>query len=66
MLANFSFWIWETIITQLLTAVFHSISFFVKEKPRNEKEKQLIEPVKGYKIEMGAGIKRVSDNSLSG
>lgn len=58
MLANFSFWIWGTIITQLLTAIFHSISFFVKGKPGNEKEKQLIELVKDYKIEMGAGIKR--------
>ncbi|MGZ8553038.1 MAG: LIC_13387 family protein, partial [Chitinophagaceae bacterium] len=43
---------------QLLTAIFHSISFFVKEKPGNETEKQLIELVKDYKIEMGAGIKR--------
>ncbi|MGZ8508915.1 MAG: LIC_13387 family protein [Chitinophagaceae bacterium] len=56
--ANFSYWIWGTIITQLLTAIFHSISFFVKEKPGNETEKQLIELVKDYKIEMGAGIKR--------
>jgi len=58
MLANFSFWIWGTIVTQLLTAIFHSISFFVKEKPRNEKEKQLIELVKDYKMDMGAWIKR--------
>ncbi len=58
MLSNFSFWIWATIIAQSLTAIFHSISFFAKEKPRNDKEKQLIELVKDYKIDMGAGIKR--------
>lgn len=58
MLSNFSFWIWGTIIVQLLTAIFHSISFFAKEKPRNETEKQLIDLVKGYKIDMGAGIKK--------
>jgi hypothetical protein len=58
MLSNFSFWIWGTIIAQLLTAIFHSLSFFVKEKPRNDKEKQLIDLVGGYKIDMGAGIKR--------
>jgi hypothetical protein len=58
MLSNFSFWIWGTVIAQLLTAIFHSISFFVKEKPGNETEKQLIDLVKDYKIDMGAGIKR--------
>jgi hypothetical protein len=58
MLSNFSFWIWGTIIAQLLTAIFHSISFFAKEKPRNETEKQLIGLVKDYKIDMGSGIKR--------
>ena len=58
MLSNFSFWIWATIIAQLLTAIFHSISFFVKDKPRNDTEKQLIDLVKGYKIDMGGGIKK--------
>ena len=58
MLSDFSFWIRGTIIAQLLTAIFHSISFFVKEKPRNETEKQLIDLSKNYKIDMGAGIKR--------
>lgn len=58
MLSNFSFWIWGTVIAQLLTAIFHSISFFVKEKPGNETEKQLTDLVKDYKIDMGAGIKR--------
>lgn len=58
MLSNFSFWIWATIISQLLTAIFHSISFFVKDKPRNDSEKQLVDLVKNYKLDMGAGIKR--------
>lgn len=58
MLSSFSFWIWGTIIAQLLTAIFHSISFFVKEKPRNDTEKQLMELVKNYKIDLGGGIKR--------
>ncbi len=58
MLSNFSFWIWGTIIAQLLTSIFHSISFFVKEKPGNETEKLLIDLSKNYKINMGAGIKR--------
>ena len=58
MLSNFSFWIWGTIIAQLLTAAFHSLSFVAPAKPRNETEKQLIELNTKYKIDMGAGIKR--------
>lgn len=38
MLSTFSFWIWGTIIAQLLTAFFHSLSFISPAKPRNDKE----------------------------
>src|SRR5258705_13099788 len=58
MLSNFSFWIWGTIISQLLTALFHSLSFIAPAKPGNETEKQLIELSTKYKIDMGAGFKR--------
>lgn len=58
MLSNFSFWIWGTIIAQLLTAAFHSLSFISPAKPRNDMEKQLVEITTKYKIDMGAGIKR--------
>jgi hypothetical protein len=58
MLTNFSFWIWGTIIAQILTAVFHSLSFISPAKPRNETEKQLIDLISKYKIDMGGGIKR--------
>lgn len=58
MLSNFSFWIWGTIIAQLLTAFFHSLSFVSPAKPRNDMEKQLVEITTKYKLDMGAGIKR--------
>jgi hypothetical protein len=58
MVLNFLFWIWAVIISQLLTAFFHSLSFISPAKPRNETEKQLIDLVSGYKINMGAGINR--------
>ena len=58
MLSNFTFWIWGTIIAQLLTAFFHSLSFISPAKPRNEMEKQLVEITTKYKLDMGAGIKR--------
>lgn len=58
MLSNFSFWIWGAIIAQLLTAFFHSLSFIAKPKPANETEKQLLDLMQGYKMNMGGGIHR--------
>lgn len=66
MLSKFSFWIWGTIITQLLTALFHSLSFISSSKPRNEAEKQLIDLITNYKINMGAGINRSFYNLFIG
>lgn len=66
MFANFSFWIWFTIIMQVLTAVFHSLSFISKAKPRNEKETQLVDMITNYKMDMGAGIKRSFYNLFVG
>lgn len=66
MISNFSFWIWGTIIAQLLTAFFHSLSFISPAKPRNEMEKQLVEITTKYKLDMGAGIKRSFYNLFIG
>jgi hypothetical protein len=58
MLENFTFWIWGTIIVQLLSAALHSLSFISPAKPRNDMEKQLVDITTNYKLDMGAGIKR--------
>lgn len=56
MFKKFSFWIWGAISTQLLTSAFHSLSFFSKQKPTNETEKQLIDLVTNYKADLGMGF----------
>lgn len=56
MFKKFSFWIWGTIVTQLLTAAFHSLSFFVKPEPQNETEKQLFDLMSSYKPDAGMGF----------
>ena len=58
MLKKFSFWLWGLVTFQLLTALFHSISFFVKPEPANDTEKQLQDLLDNYKKDMGAGISR--------
>jgi hypothetical protein len=58
MLSNFSFWIWGVIIAQFLTAFFHSLSFISKPKPANDTEKQLLDLMSDYKMNLGGGIRR--------
>jgi len=66
MSSQFTFWIWGAIITQAISAIFHSVSFFVKPKPRNDTEKQMIDLLDNYKIDMGGGIKRSFANLFMG
>jgi hypothetical protein len=56
MFKKFSFWIWVTIILQLLTAAFHSLSFFAAPEPKNETERQLLDLTSGYKPDAGMGF----------
>lgn len=53
---SFSFWIWGAIICQLLTAIFHSMSFFAKPEAKNETEKQLFDLISNYKPDAGLGF----------
>ncbi|HSC54199.1 MAG TPA: hypothetical protein VLC98_11275 [Phnomibacter sp.] len=53
-----SFWIRGTYIFQLATGIIHSMSFFVEQVPANEKEKQLLDIMNNYKMDMGSGIHR--------
>ena len=58
MFKKFSFWIWGTIVSQLLTSAFHSLSFFAKQEPTNKTEKQLIDITGSYKADLGMGFHR--------
>jgi NO-binding membrane sensor protein with MHYT domain len=53
---RFSFFITAAAIVQLLTAVFHSLSFFVKPEAKNDTEKQLIELSTHYHPDAGMGF----------
>jgi hypothetical protein len=66
MLSNFSFWIWAAISAQGLSALFHSLSFISKPKPRNDTEKQLVDLLQNYKMDMGGGINRTFGSLFTG
>jgi hypothetical protein len=49
-------WLWIAGILQLLTAIVHSLNFFVKNVPANDTERQLHELITTYKKDLGAGF----------
>jgi hypothetical protein len=58
MFKRFSFWLWLAVVFQLLTCAIHSIGLFVTPSPANETERQLIDLMLHYKLDMGAGFHR--------
>ena len=42
----------------LATAGFHAVSFFVPPTPENESERQMLDLMSNYQMDMGAGIQR--------
>jgi len=56
MTGRFRFFAWATIIMQWLTAVFHSLSFFISPQPKNETEKTLIDLADNYRPDAGMGF----------
>ena len=55
---NYRFWIRATSVFQFITAVFHTITLFVKPTPGNETEKQLYSLMDTYQFDLGLGIHR--------
>jgi len=56
MLKKYSIWLKISAILQLMTALVHSIGFFVQPEPKNETEKQMLTLMDTYKADMGLGF----------
>ena len=56
MLRSYIFWTRAFIVIAILTALVHSISFFVKPVAANETEEQLIHLMATYKMDAGSGF----------
>ena len=65
MLKRYTFWLWAAVAFQLLTAFIHSISFLVTPVSNNETERQMMELIATYKMDMGGGFHRTYDNLLT-
>ncbi len=51
-------WLKAAIVFQLLTSAIHSLSFLRSPQGKNETEKQLLDLMYNYKMDMGAGFHR--------
>ena len=58
MLKRYSFWLWSAIVFQLLNAAVHSLSFIITPVPNNETERQLLNLMSNYQMDMGGGFHR--------
>ena len=62
MLKRYTFWLWVAVVFMFLTGAIHSIGLFVSPQPANEVERQLIELMKTYKHDPGAGFHPTTGN----
>lgn len=60
MFKRYSFWLWLAAVFQLLNALGHSLSFVITQVPKNETERQLLELMGTYQLDMGAGFHRTT------
>src|SRR6185295_2973674 len=60
MFKRYSFWLWLAVVFQLLNAAGHSLSFFVTQVPTNDTERQLLDLMANYRLDMGAGFHRTT------
>lgn len=56
MLKRYTFWLSAAVVFQLITALVHSLSLFIKPEPANETERQMHELVSNYRMDAGAGF----------
>ncbi len=63
---KYTFWLWAAAITQLVTALIHATSFFVKPEPANDTERQIFGLVDTYKFDLGGGFHRALGDLMTG
>lgn len=56
MLKRYTFWLTSAVLFQFVTAILHSLSFFVEPDLNNDTKRQLHELLTTYREDMGAGF----------
>ncbi|HKE59841.1 MAG TPA: hypothetical protein VKB46_24185 [Pyrinomonadaceae bacterium] len=58
MLKRFTFWLWVALVFQLVTGGVHALSLIGAPAAANNTEKQLIDLMINYRLDLGGGIHR--------
>ena len=58
MLKRYTFWLSAAVLFMFVTAILHSLSFFVSPDIQNETQRQLHDLLHNYREDMGAGFHR--------
>lgn len=56
MLTRYTFWFTAAALFQLITAILHSLSLFIRPEPANETEQQMLSLMTTYRMDAGAGF----------
>ncbi len=56
MIKKYTFWLYTSSVLQILTGLIHSLSFINKPQPTNDTEKELLNLMTSYKMDLGAGF----------
>jgi hypothetical protein len=56
MLKRYTFWLWLAVVFLFLTGLIHSIGLFISPAPANETERQMLDLMMTYKLDLGAGF----------
>ena len=59
---RYTFWLSAAVLFMLITAVIHSLSLFIQPAPSNDTERQMLELMSNYRMDMGAGFSRTFSN----
>jgi ABC-type siderophore export system fused ATPase/permease subunit len=65
MLRRYTFWLAAAVLFQLITAVVHFISLFIRPVPEDETELQLLTMLASYQKNLGAGFLRTYSDLLT-
>ena len=60
-----SFWLKTAITLQIVTGIFHLLSFINNPEPKNESEKQLFDLMTNYKFDLGSGFHRSMEDLMN-
>src|SRR5258706_9161634 len=56
MIKKYTFWLYAASVFQILAALLHSLSFIMEPQPSNDKEKEMMNLMTTYKMDLGGGF----------